>query len=82
MRRAAARQRCSHLHTYSRNEGVFAGVSLEGSGVGVDEGSTEEVYGEEVTATVILIKRSVSINDVVRPFVDTLNRHTPVRATE
>jgi lipid-binding SYLF domain-containing protein len=33
------------IYTYSRNKGVFAGVSLEGSVVGVDDSSNEEVYG-------------------------------------
>jgi lipid-binding SYLF domain-containing protein len=39
---------------YSRAQGVFAGVSLEGSSLGPDDDANKDLYGKKVTATEIV----------------------------
>lgn len=41
-------------YTYSRSQGLFGGVSLEGTGVGTRDSVNEGYYGRPVTATDIL----------------------------
>jgi lipid-binding SYLF domain-containing protein len=72
----------SPIYSYSRNKGVFAGVSLDGSVLSVDDSSNQEVYGKGVSGTDILITKAVPVNDVTRPFREALKRHTPRKATE
>jgi len=72
----------SPIYSYSRNKGVFAGVSLDGSVLSVDDSSNQEVYGKDVSGSDILIAKTVRANDVTRPFVEALKRHTPKQATE
>lgn len=72
----------SPIYSYSRNKGVFAGVALDGSILSVDDSSNQEVYGKDVTGGDILITKKVPVNDVTRPFLEALKRHTPRQATE
>jgi lipid-binding SYLF domain-containing protein len=46
--------------SYSRNRGLYAGVSLEGAVVAVRGALNTAYYGKEVTPTQILIQREVS----------------------
>ena len=41
-------------YTYSRSQGLFAGISLEGTGIGVRDSANEAYYGRQVAATDIL----------------------------
>ena len=45
------------VYTYSRSQGLFAGVSLEGTGIGVRDDANEAYYGRRVTAEDILSGR-------------------------
>ena len=42
------------IYTYSRNQGLFAGVSLEGTVIVTDKGGNEDYYGHGVSAHSIL----------------------------
>ena len=42
--------------SYSRNRGLFAGVSLEGSTLRPDNSATEKLYGRKVTAREIVLE--------------------------
>ncbi|MFQ5546355.1 MAG: YSC84-related protein, partial [Acidiferrobacterales bacterium] len=42
------------MYTYSRSQGVFAGVSLEGTVIGTRNGTNAEYYGKPVKAKDIL----------------------------
>jgi SH3 domain-containing YSC84-like protein 1 len=42
------------VYTYSRSQGIFAGVSLEGTVIGTRNEANEEYYGRPVTASDIL----------------------------
>lgn len=72
----------SPIYSYSRNKGVFVGVSLDGSVLSVDDSSNHEVYGKDVNGEDILIAKKVPVNDVTRPFVQALKRNTPRHATD
>jgi lipid-binding SYLF domain-containing protein len=72
----------SPIYSYSRNKGVFVGVSLDGSVVQIDDSSNEQVYGKGVTGTDIVVKGTVKANPTTMPFVNALERHTPSRPTQ
>jgi lipid-binding SYLF domain-containing protein len=44
----------AQMLSYSRAQGVFAGVSLEGSSLGPDNEANEKLYGKKVTAAEII----------------------------
>lgn len=43
----------AEMLSYSRAQGVFAGVSLSGTSLGPDDGANEKLYGKKVTASQI-----------------------------
>ncbi|MGH9778121.1 MAG: YSC84-related protein, partial [Candidatus Acidiferrales bacterium] len=67
---------------YSRNRGLFAGVSLEGSSLRQDKGSNEKLYGRKVSATRILREGGVQVPEAGRGLVNTLNMHSPRNLSE
>ena len=44
----------AEMLSYSRAQGVFAGVSLSGTTLGPDDGANENLYGKKVTATQVI----------------------------
>ena len=66
----------SPIVSYSRSKGLFAGVSLEGSVLAIDDSANAKVYGKNVDTRTILDGK-VQINAAVRPFVDTLEKYSP-----
>jgi len=44
----------AEILTYSRSHGLFAGVSLEGSTLRMDNGGNEKLYGKKITAQEIV----------------------------
>ncbi len=69
----------SGIFSYSRSKGLFAGVSLQGAAVTIDDSANRDVYGKNVDAEDILESGRIRVNKIVRPFVDALKRHTPAR---
>jgi len=67
----------SAIWSYSRSKGLFAGVSLDGAAVTMDDSANEKVFGRKVTGEDILTKGAVSMNATVRPFVDALEKYSP-----
>lgn len=72
----------AEILTYSRNRGLFAGVSLEGSSLRQDKGSNEKVYGRKVSAQQILRDGAVQVPEAGRALVNTLNKHSPRNLSE
>jgi lipid-binding SYLF domain-containing protein len=72
----------AEILTYSRNRGLFAGVSLEGSSLRPDKGSNEKIYGRSVTAREILREGAVAVPEAGRGLVSTLNTHSPRNLSE
>jgi lipid-binding SYLF domain-containing protein len=67
----------SPIYAYSRNKGAFAGVAVDGSILSIDDSSDHEVYGRSVSGTDILVRNTVRVSPVTRPFVDALARLVP-----
>jgi len=69
----------SAIYSYSRSKGLFAGVSLDGAVLGIDDSANHKVYGIGVTGTNILIDNKVKANPVVTPFIESLTKNAPQR---
>jgi lipid-binding SYLF domain-containing protein len=65
------------IFTYSRSKGLFAGVSLDGSAITIDEEADRAAYGKEVTGDDILVRGSVHASSIVEPFMMTLKSVSP-----
>ena len=62
------------VYTYSRSQGLFAGVSLEGTGIGTRDEANAAYYGKPVTAGEILTGR-VEPPAGARKLLDTLSKY-------
>ena len=74
----------SGLFAYSRSKGLFAGISLDGSVIAINDDANRKVYGKEVTGEQILLGKGVGLNATVGPFMKTLEKVSPahVHSTE
>jgi lipid-binding SYLF domain-containing protein len=67
----------AEIYSYSRSKGLFAGISLDGAVLTIDDSANRKVYGRELTGRDILLKGVVAPNGVTRPFVDALKHWAP-----
>jgi lipid-binding SYLF domain-containing protein len=67
----------SGMFAYSRSKGLFAGISLDGSVVSIDEDANRKVYQKNVTGEDILLGNAVRVNATVEDFVKTLQKVSP-----
>jgi len=67
----------SGIFAYSRSKGLFAGISLDGSVVSIDEDANRKVYGKDVTGEGILLGKEVRANATVDEFLKTLQKVSP-----
>lgn len=65
----------AEMLSYSRSQGVFAGVSLSGASLRVDGDANKNLYGEKVTPEQIL-SGSVPTPTVAKPMLETLKDAT------
>lgn len=65
----------SGILAYSHAKGLFAGVSLDGTAITIDDTANHKVYGKYINGDEILMDRRVASNDVVSPFLDALDIH-------
>jgi lipid-binding SYLF domain-containing protein len=65
----------AEMLSYSRSRGVFAGVSLSGASLRVDNDANQALYGEKVTSEQIF-KGEVQMPEVAKPMAATLKRAT------
>jgi SH3 domain-containing YSC84-like protein 1 len=65
----------AQMLSYSRSRGVFAGVSLSGASLRVDNDGNQSLYGRKVTAEQIF-KGGVAMPEIARPMAATLSRAT------
>jgi len=61
----------AEMLSYSRSQGVFAGVSLSGASLRVDGDANKNLYGEKVTPEQIM-SGSVATPDAAKPLLETL----------
>jgi lipid-binding SYLF domain-containing protein len=69
----------SAIYSYSRTKGLFAGVSLDGAALTMDDSANAKVYGKAVDGEDILLEKAVKVNSTVKPFVDALEKHSSAR---
>jgi lipid-binding SYLF domain-containing protein len=67
----------SGIFAYSRSKGLFAGVSLDGSVISIDDSGNRKAYGKEVTGEQILLGKAVQSNSTVDPFLKSLQKVSP-----
>lgn len=72
----------AEILSYSRNKGLFAGVSLEGSTLRSDGSANEKLYGQKLTAKEIIREGKVSIPECARELVTLLDTKTPVNKSD
>jgi lipid-binding SYLF domain-containing protein len=73
-RAATDAQMKAEILSYSRTQGVFAGINLSGGVLRDDEDDTVDLYGRPVTPQAVLLEGLVALPDIARPFVDALKR--------
>ena len=72
----------AEILSYSRNKGLFAGVSLEGSTLRSDGSANRKLYGRELTAKEIIRQGKVGIPPAARELVSILDRKSPVNKSD
>jgi SH3 domain-containing YSC84-like protein 1 len=72
----------AEILSYSRNKGLFAGVSLEGSTLRSDGSANKKLYGRELTAKEIIRGGKVGIPPSARELVSILNKKSPVNKSD
>jgi len=68
----------AEILSYSRNKGLFAGVSLEGSTLRSDGSANEKLYGKRLTAKEIIREGKVGVPASARELVALLDAKSPV----
>ncbi|HVN21932.1 MAG TPA: lipid-binding SYLF domain-containing protein [Dongiaceae bacterium] len=72
----------AEILSYSRNKGLFAGVSLEGSTLRSDGSANEKLYGRKLSAKDIIRDGKVGSPGCARELVSLLDRKTPVNKSD
>jgi SH3 domain-containing YSC84-like protein 1 len=72
----------AEILSYSRNKGLFAGVSLEGSTLRSDGSANEKLYGRKLTAKEIIRGGKVGMPASARELVSLLDKKSPVNKSE
>ncbi|HEY6767254.1 MAG TPA: lipid-binding SYLF domain-containing protein [Candidatus Sulfotelmatobacter sp.] len=67
----------AEILSYSRNKGLFAGISLEGSTLRSDTGANEHLYGKKLSAKEIIREGKVGIPACARGLVSLLDSKSP-----
>lgn len=67
----------AEMLTYSRAQGLFAGVSLEGSTLRPDGDANEKIYGHKVDPKDIVHGNAVQVPPSARLMTDVLNKRSP-----
>jgi len=67
----------AEILSYSRNKGLFAGVSLEGSTLRSDNGANENLYGKKVSARDIIRRGKVKTPECAAELVALLDKKSP-----
>ena len=72
----------AEILSYSRNKGLFAGVSLEGSTLRSDGSANEKLYGRKLSAKEIIREGKVGVPPCARELDSLLNTKSPVNKSE
>ncbi len=72
----------AEILSYSRNKGLFAGISLEGSTLRSDGGANENLYGKKLTAREIIREGKVGMPASARELVSLLDSKSPINKSD
>jgi lipid-binding SYLF domain-containing protein len=72
----------AEILSYSRNKGLFAGISLEGSTLRSDGGANENLYGRKLSAKEIIREGKVGIPPSAHELVSLLDSKSPVNRSD
>jgi len=72
----------AEILSYSRNKGLFAGVSLEGSTLRSDGSANEKLYGQKLSAKDIIRGGKVKAPAAAQALIALLNSKTPKNKSE
>jgi SH3 domain-containing YSC84-like protein 1 len=67
----------AEILSYSRNKGLFAGISLEGSTLRSDGSANEKLYRKKLSAKEIIVEHKVAIPACARELVSLLDKKSP-----
>jgi SH3 domain-containing YSC84-like protein 1 len=67
----------AEILSYSRNKGLFAGISLEGSTLRSDSSANEKLYGKRLTAKEIIVEHQVAVPPCAKDLVALLDHKSP-----
>jgi lipid-binding SYLF domain-containing protein len=66
----------SAIYSYSRAKGLFAGISLDGAVVQLDDDANHDVYGKDMVASDVSTRKvSTAADTVVGPFLSVLRKY-------
>ncbi|MFZ0317615.1 MAG: lipid-binding SYLF domain-containing protein [Candidatus Sulfotelmatobacter sp.] len=72
----------AEILSYSRNKGLFAGISLEGSTLRSDGNANEKLYGRKLNAKDIILDHRVGVPASARQLVSLLNTKSPTNKSD
>jgi len=72
----------AEILSYSRNKGLFAGVSLEGSTLRSDGSAIEKMYGRKLSAKEVIRDGRVGVPGCAHELVSLLNSKSPVNKSD
>lgn len=72
----------AEILSYSRNKGLFAGVSLEGSTLRSDGSANEKLYGRKLSAKEIIRGGKVGVPGCAHELVSLLDKKSPVNKSD
>jgi len=72
----------AEILSYSRNKGLFVGVSLEGSTLRSDGSANEKLYGRKLSAKEIIREGKVGVPAAARELDALLNKKSPKNRSE
>ncbi len=67
----------AEILSYSRAQGLFAGVSLEGSTLRSDGGANKNLYGKDLSVEDIILKREVQTPAAGQELISLLDKKSP-----
>src|SRR5712672_3875667 len=72
----------AEILSYSRNKGLFAGISLEGSTLRSDGSANEKLYGRKLSAKEIIVDHKLGVPASARSLVSLLQAKSPRNRSE
>src|SRR4029077_8932019 len=72
----------AEMLSYSRAQGVFAGVSLAGASLGPDESANEKLYGKKVDATQIIAGSAGPAPASAKQLIEVLTSKSPANVAK